>query len=108
MIQAATIALKNVLGLSCDPPASPTEVPCIKRNAMGVAVAFMGAELGLAGLCSAVAPDDVVEALADTQRRLPQEIKYGGCGGLACTASGKALNCKWRERLKEISEENKH
>lgn len=108
VIQAATIALKNVLGLSCDPPASPTEVPCIKRNAMGVAVAFMGAELGLAGLCSAVAPDDVVEALADTQRRLPQEIKYGGCGGLACTASGKALNCKWRERLKEISEENKH
>jgi len=108
VIHAAAIALKNVLGLSCDPPASPTEVPCIKRNAMGVAVAFMGAELGLAGICSAVTPDDVVEALADTQRRLPHEIKYGGCGGLACTASGKALSCKWQDRLKEINEANKH
>ena len=98
-VQAAVIALKNVLGLSCDPPVPATEVPCIKRNAMGVAVAFVGADLGMAGVRSAVAPDDVVDALADSQRRLPVEIKFGGRGGLAGTASGKAMMETWKSRL---------
>lgn len=94
-VQAAVIALKNTLGLSCDPPVPATEVPCIKRNAMGVSVAFFGADLGMAGVRSAISPDDVVEALADTQRRLPPEIKFGGTGGLAGTRSGRRMMEQW-------------
>jgi L-serine dehydratase len=71
IIQGAPIALKNVLGLTCDPPASPVEVPCIKRNAMGASIAFFGAEMGLAGISSAIAPEDLVAALAETQRLMP-------------------------------------
>ena len=37
---ACAMALKNVLGLVCDPVAGLVEVPCIKRNAMGVANAL--------------------------------------------------------------------
>ncbi|MEA4891418.1 MAG: L-serine ammonia-lyase, iron-sulfur-dependent, subunit alpha [Peptococcaceae bacterium] len=102
IVQGAAIALKNVLGLTCDPPASPTEIPCIKRNAMGVAMAFFGAEMGLAGIRSAIAPDDVVAALAETQRLMPMELKFSHCGGLAATKSGRELNKQWQERLKTL------
>lgn len=97
-IHAAALTIKNVLGLTCDPPASPVEVPCIKRNAMGAAVALMGAELALAGVRSVIPPDDVVEALADTQKRLPSELK-GSCGGLAATKSGDGLRQVWADKL---------
>lgn len=102
VVHAATIALKNVLGITCDPPAPPTEIPCIKRNAMGVAVAFMGAELGLAGVRSAVDPDDVVAALAETQRLIPMELKFSHCGGLATTPSGRSIMEQWQKRLKTL------
>lgn len=102
VIHAAAIALKNVLGLTCDPPASPVEIPCVKRNAMGVSVAFMGAELGMAGIRSAIEPDDVVLALADTQRLMPMELKFSHCGGLASTPSGQAARAQWEKRLKEL------
>jgi L-serine dehydratase len=102
IVQAATIALKNVLGLTCDPPASPPEVPCIKRNGMGAAIALMGAEMALAGIRSAIDPDDVVDALADTQRLLPTELKFSHCAGLAATKSGVALNTKWKSKLKDL------
>lgn len=102
IMQGAAIALKNVLGLTCDPPASPVEVPCIKRNAMGASIAFFGAEMGLAGISSAIAPDDVVSALAQTQRLMPTELKFSHCGGLAATASGQELNRQWQERLKTL------
>jgi L-serine dehydratase len=101
VIHGATLTLKNVLGLTCDCPASPVEIPCIKRNGMGVAVAFMGAEMALAGVRSVVPPDDVVDGFADTQRRMPNELKGACCaGGLAGTASAKGLQQKWNDRLK--------
>ena len=105
VVQSAAIALKNVLGLTCDPPASPVEVPCVKRNAMGAAVAFFGAELGLSGIRSAILPDDVVDALADTQRRMPPELKFSHRGGLALTRSGAALRERWERAEREADAE---
>lgn len=101
-IHAGMITMKNLLGLSCDPPTPATEVPCIKRNAMGVAAAFFGAEMALAGITSVITPDDIVVALADTQKRLPSDIKFGGKGGLASTCSGKILTEQWNERIKNM------
>jgi len=103
VIHGATLTLKNVLGLTCDCPASPVEIPCIKRNGMGVAVAFMGAEMALAGVRSVVPPDDVVDGFADTQRRIPNELKGACCaGGLASTACAKVLQQKWSDKLKSL------
>lgn len=99
VVHAAALALKNVLGLTCDLPADTVEVPCIKRNAMGASVALMAAEMALAGVRSAVDPDSVVDALVDTQRRMPPELK-GSCGGLASTAGGARLRQKWLDKLK--------
>jgi len=70
---------------------------------MGAAVAFMGAELALAGVKSVVPPDDVVDALADTQRRLPEELK-GSCGGLASTECARSMREKWADKLAAMKE----
>ena len=43
------ICMKNLLGLVCDPIAAPIEVPCIKRNAVGVANAYISSDMALVG-----------------------------------------------------------
>lgn len=101
---AAALAIKNTLGLVCDPPAPPVEVPCIKRNAMGAAVALMAAEMALAGIRSVVPPDDVVLALKDVQQRLPAELRCTCTGGLAAALGARALQQQWQRRLDDLRE----
>ena len=52
IMQAATFALKNMLGLACDPVGGLVEVPCVKRNVAGVVNAISSAQLALAGITS--------------------------------------------------------
>ena len=91
---AMAMCMKNLLGLVCDQIAGPIEVPCIKRNAIGVANAFISAEMANAGVESYIPPDEVIDALIDVQNRMPKELKCTVCGGLACTDSAKALRAK--------------
>lgn len=88
---AVAIALKNMLGLVCDPVAGLVEIPCIKRNAAGVANAFVAAELALAGVGSAIPPDEVIDAMKQVGDAMPQSLKETACGGLAATPTGQAL-----------------
>ncbi|MPN61326.1 L-serine dehydratase, alpha chain [bioreactor metagenome] len=91
IIHAMAICLKNLLGLVCDPIAGPIEIPCIKRNAVGVANAFISADMALAGIESFIPPDEVIDALVDVERRLPQELKCATVGGLACTCTAQKV-----------------
>lgn len=88
---AAAIALKNMLGLVCDPVAGLVEVPCIKRNGGGTAVAMAAAIMGLAGIRSVIPPDEVVLAMAEIGAGLPAALRETGDGGLAATPTGKAI-----------------
>lgn len=97
--QAATamaIALKNMLGLVCDPVGGLVEVPCIKRNGMAVATAFAAAEMALAGIESVISPDDVVAAMRDIGRRMPASLKETSLAGLAVTESASKALCAKR------------
>lgn len=98
-IHASALALKNCFGLACDIPASPVEVPCVKRNSMGASVALMGAELALAGVKSVIAMDEVVLAFADVQRRLPLDLKCNCVGGLASIPSAEKMRQQWEDIL---------
>jgi L-serine dehydratase len=102
-IQAAALTLKNLLGLICDPPAGPVEVPCIKRNAIGVAAALMAADMALAGIKSYIPPDEVVDALVNVQKLLPQQLKGSTIGGLGCTVTGQKMRMEWQLKLKQMS-----
>ncbi len=94
IVQAMAICLKNLLGLVCDPIAGPIEIPCIKRNAIGTANAFISADMAMAGIRSFIPPDEVIDALVDVEKRLPQELKCATSGGLACTQTAKAIRKK--------------
>ena len=99
LLFACAMAIKNLLGLVCDPLAGPVEIPCIKRNAVGVSTALMGAEMALAGIRSAVPPDQVVIALIDTQKRLPHELRGACVGGLAACPIAKDYQKIWADKL---------
>ncbi len=88
---AVSTALKNILGLVCDPIAGLVEIPCIKRNASGVAGAFVAAELALAGIKSAIPADEVILTMKKVGDTLPSSLKETAEGGLAATPTGKRL-----------------
>ncbi len=91
---ACAISLKNILGLVCDPVAGLVEIPCIKRNAMGVSNAFVGAELALAGIESAIPVDEVIMAMKKIGNSMPSSLKETAEGGLAATPTAKELTKK--------------
>ncbi|MDR2363566.1 MAG: L-serine ammonia-lyase, iron-sulfur-dependent, subunit alpha [Spirochaetaceae bacterium] len=94
VIHAAAIALKNQLGLVCDPVAGLVEVPCVKRNAGTVMCAIGAAEMALAGIESVIPFDEVVAAMAEIGAAMPQSLKETAQGGLAATPTGIALRQK--------------
>ncbi|MGG3160583.1 L-serine ammonia-lyase, iron-sulfur-dependent, subunit alpha, partial [Geobacillus stearothermophilus] len=88
---ALAIALKNMLGLVCDPVAGLVEVPCVKRNAMGAANAMIAADMALAGVKSRIPCDEVIEAMYRIGAAMPVALKETAQGGLAATPTGRAI-----------------
>lgn len=88
---AMAIALKNLLGLVCDPVAGLVEVPCVKRNAMGAAIAMVAADMSLAGITSAIPCDEVIEAMYRIGQAMPVALRETAQGGLADTPTGRRL-----------------
>ncbi|QUO37610.1 L-serine ammonia-lyase, iron-sulfur-dependent, subunit alpha [Dysosmobacter sp. Marseille-Q4140] len=87
--QAVAMALKNLLGLVCDPVAGLVEVPCVKRNVIGAVNAVSSADMALAGILSRVPVDQVIDCMGEVGRRLPVEFRETALGGLAATPFGK-------------------
>lgn len=85
------IALKNMLGLVCDPVAGLVEVPCVKRNAAGASNALTAADMALAGIESRIPADEVVEAMYKIGLTMPSALRETGRGGLAGTPTGERL-----------------
>ena len=88
---AASIAIKNVLGLVCDPIAGLVEAPCAKRNSSGVVNALTSADLALAGVKSIVPFDEAVEAMYKVGKALPHTLRETALGGMAATPTGIRL-----------------
>ena len=82
---AATFALKNVLGLVCDPIAGLVEIPCVKRNVMAAVNAVASAEMALAGIRTVVPFDEVVQAMDHIGRDMSSSLRETSLGGLAAT-----------------------
>ena len=85
MAHACAMALKNLLGLVCDPVAGLVEVPCVKRNVAGAMNALACAEMALAGVESAIPCDEVIDAMRSVGALLPDSLRETGRGGLAAT-----------------------
>lgn len=90
VMHAAALSLKNMLGLACDPVGGLVEVPCIKRNSYGAVNAVTSAQLALAGIRSAITPDDVIDSMRRIGNQMPTCLKETSEGGLATSASAEA------------------
>ena len=88
---AAAIAIKSMLGLVCDPIAGLVEVPCVKRNAAGAMIAMSSADMALAGIRSAVPPDEVILAMREVGDKMDVSLKETGVGGVAGTPFGQKI-----------------
>lgn len=88
---AVAMALKNLMGLVCDPVACLVEVPCVKRNVIGAVNAISAADMALAGIESRIPVDEVIDAMGEVGRRMPVEFRETALGGLAATPTGKAV-----------------
>lgn len=100
VINAAALAMKNILGLTCDPVCGLVEVPCIKRNAFLAVHAVTAAELALCGVESKIPLDEIVDTLKITGQLMSPLLKETSQGGLAKT--------KTALRLEEKLFNNKH
>lgn len=88
---ACAMAIKNQLGLVCDPVAGLVEIPCIKRNVSGVAIAFSSAEMALAGVESKIPVDECIDAMREVGCSIPNALRETAKGGLAATPTGERL-----------------
>ena len=88
MANACAMAVKNLLGLVCDPVGGLVEVPCVKRNVIGAMDALSAAQMALAGIESRVPPDQVLDAMREVGQSLPHTLRETGKGGLAATPFG--------------------
>lgn len=88
---AAAFALKNMLGLTCDPVCGLVEVPCIKRNSAGAVNAAASAQMAMAGIKSAIPVDEVIESMRRIGNALPSSLRETSEGGLAETESARKI-----------------
>lgn len=94
---AFALALKNLLGLTCDPVAGLVEVPCVKRNGSAASHALTAANIALSGVESVIPPDEVIEAMAQIGNLMPGSLKETSLGGLAVTETGCSIKCRLQE-----------
>lgn len=85
ILNASALALKNLLGLTCDPVAGLVEVPCVKRNPFLAIHAITAAELALCGVESKIPLDEVVDAMEQTGALMSPNLKESSLAGLATT-----------------------
>ena len=88
---AAAMAMKNLLGLVCDPVAGLVEVPCVKRNVIGTVNAMSAADMAMAGIVSRIPPDQVMDAMKEVGDKMDASLRETALGGLAHTEEGMKI-----------------
>lgn len=98
IVHAAALALKNMLGLTCDPVAGLVEVPCVKRNVSGAVNAVVSSQMAIAGIKSAIDPDEVIDSMRRIGKLIPACLRETGQEGLATTPTAQAVVKHLREK----------
>ncbi len=91
---AASLALQNMFGLSCDPIASRVEAPCLGRNSMASSNAINSANMALAGYQHLIPLDQVITAMDEVGKAMPRELCCTALAGLSTTPASKALELR--------------
>ena len=95
-IDAASIALQNMLGLICDPVANRVEVPCLGRNVMAATNAFAAVNMIISGVDVVIPLDETIKAMYEVGVSLPAELRCTGRGGLSTTETALKIMGKMK------------
>lgn len=90
-VDAASMALQNILGMVCDPVADRVEVPCLGKNVMAGMNALACANMALAGFDKVIPLDETIDAMFKVGKMLPSELRCTGCGGLSITETAQTI-----------------
>lgn len=102
VFNAVAITVMNMLGLICDPIAGLVEVPCVKRNASGAAIAYTAAQMALADYDPVIPVDEVVDVMGEVGESMDVRYKETAMGGLAATPTGQAIAAEVLKTQAEI------
>jgi len=91
-INAASMAIQNMIGLICDPVADRVEVPCLGKNISAAMNAISSATMACAGFDAVIPLDEVIQTITRVSKQMPACVKCTGEGGLAITKT--AFNLK--------------
>lgn len=92
LCHAVAMALKNLMGLVCDPVAGLVEVPCVKRNVVGALNALSAADMALAGIISQIPVDQVIDAMKDVGDKMDVTLRETALGGVAMSPRGQEVS----------------
>lgn len=90
-VHAVGLALKNTLGLICDPVGGLVEIPCIVRNGFGAVTALAASDMALAGVRSVIPADEVIGVMLEVGSGMPEKHRETAKGGLAATPTGRKI-----------------
>jgi len=93
-LAAASQALQNSFGMTCDTVANRVEAPCLGKNTMAAANALAAANMALAGFDHLIPIDEVIVAMAKVGQQMPRELCCTGLGGIAICPSSKTIELR--------------
>jgi len=99
-IDAASMAIQNMIGLICDPIADRVEAPCLGKNVSAAVNALSSATMACAGYNALIPLDEVIETVSSVSKQMPSCNKCTGKGGLAITKTACAI--KEQMKLKTV------
>jgi L-serine dehydratase len=90
-VNAASMALQNILGMICDPVANRVEVPCLGKNVMAASNALACANMALADYDPVIPLDEVIQSMDAVGKMLPSALRCTAYGGLSITKTSKEI-----------------
>ena len=99
-IDAASMAIQNMIGLVCDPIADRVEAPCLGKNVSAAVNALSCATMVAAGYNALIPLDEVINAVSQVSNQMPKCVKCTGKGGLAITKTAYDIKAKLASQLK--------
>lgn len=96
ILNAAALAIKNILGLTCDPVCGLVEIPCVKRNPFLAIHSVTASEMAIANIFSKIPPDEVIDAMVQTGKLMSPILKECSLAGLAVTKTAEELSKKMK------------
>ena len=97
-IDAASMAIQNMIGLICDPIADRVEAPCLGKNVSAAVNALSSATMSCAGYNALIPLNEVIETVSTVSLEMPSCNKCTGKGGLAITKTACAIKAKLSQK----------